>query len=146
MSRCYIDTSALAKWYLQEPASEAFERFVNRPMARAISHLVVVELRCLLARRRRSGELTAAYEAQAYAMFLGHVTAGIFAVEPLADRHLGDALGLIDGLPGVALRTLDALHLAAARAAGCDLIATADRVMSEAARGLGLELEFFAAD
>jgi len=37
------------------------------------------------------------------------------------------------------LRSLDALHLAIARDAGCASIATADRVLADAAAALGLE-------
>jgi hypothetical protein len=49
----YLDTSALAKWYLSEPFSEAFEEFIQEQETAAISRLTVVEFRCLLARRRR---------------------------------------------------------------------------------------------
>lgn len=49
----YLDTSALAKWYLNEPFSEKFEAFIQEYSTAAISRLTVVELRCLLARRRR---------------------------------------------------------------------------------------------
>jgi predicted nucleic acid-binding protein len=143
--RCYIDTSALAKWYLEEPGSENFERFVNRQPVRAISRLVTVELRCLLARRRRTREISLGYEAQAYATFRGHLLAGVFVIQPLLDEHMIDALELLERLQSHPLRTLDALHLAAARTAGCDGIATADRVMAEAARAVGLTVEFFGA-
>jgi uncharacterized protein len=65
VSRCYIDTSALAKWYLEEPGSDEFEEFVNSIAERRISRLVTVELRRLLARRRRAGEVALDYEAGA---------------------------------------------------------------------------------
>jgi uncharacterized protein len=45
----YIDTSALAKWYLNEPRSEDFGAVISR--------LTVVEFRCLIARRRRAGDI-----------------------------------------------------------------------------------------
>jgi hypothetical protein len=141
--RCYIDTSALAKWYLEESGSEDFERFVNRQPVRAISRLVTVELRCLLARRRHAREISVAYEAQAHATFRGHLLAGVFEFQPLFDEHLIDAVELLEMLPAHALRTLDALHLAAARTASCDGIGTADRVMADAARALGVTVEFF---
>jgi uncharacterized protein with PIN domain len=54
----YLDTGALAKWYLNEPFSEQFEAFIQEQPSAAISRLTVVEFRCLLARRRRAGEIT----------------------------------------------------------------------------------------
>jgi uncharacterized protein len=62
----YIDTSALAKWYLPEPGSDAFVDFVPGQERAAISRLTTVELRCLLARRRRAGDITAQHERDAW--------------------------------------------------------------------------------
>jgi uncharacterized protein with PIN domain len=56
----YVDTSALAKWYIAEPGSAAFERFVQDAADVVISRLVLVEMRCLLSQRRRSGTITSA--------------------------------------------------------------------------------------
>ena len=53
---CYIDTSALAKWYLNEPRSQDFESYIRSQRGALISRLTVMELRCLLARRRRAGD------------------------------------------------------------------------------------------
>ena len=49
----YFDTSALAKWYLNEARSDDVERYIQEHGPVAISELTVVEMRCLLARRRR---------------------------------------------------------------------------------------------
>ena len=65
----YLDTSALAKWYLNEPLSEQFEAFIREQSSGAISRLTVVEFRCLLARRRRAGEITKSVESRVYASF-----------------------------------------------------------------------------
>jgi predicted nucleic acid-binding protein len=51
--------------------------------------------------------------------------------------------GLVERLASVPLRTLDALHLAAATEAGAGLVATADRVMADAAAALGLDVASF---
>jgi predicted nucleic acid-binding protein len=140
---CYLDTSALAKWYVEEPGSEAFEAFVNATLERRISRLLTVELRCLLARRRRAGEIDVDYETDAWATFTTHVAAGVFTVEPMTDARFNEARELIDALAGIPLRTLDALHLAAARAMETATVATADVVMRDAAEALGLTVEFF---
>jgi len=53
----YLDTSALVKWYLPEPGSEAYVDFIARQSRAVISRLTGVELRCLQARRPPAGEI-----------------------------------------------------------------------------------------
>jgi hypothetical protein len=141
----YLDTSALAKWYVREPGSEAFEAFVTGVSDPVISRLVVVEMRCLLARRRRAGLLSADLEALIYGRFTEQVAAGHLRVEPIADARLLGALDLIQRLPAVPLRTLDAIHLSSALAAAVTVLATADLTMREAALQLGIDVAFFGA-
>jgi len=50
---------------------------------------------------------------------------------------------MIESLPSVSLRTLDALHLTIANDIPAGIIATADKVMRESARLLELEVVFF---
>jgi predicted nucleic acid-binding protein len=139
----YIDTSALAKRYLDEAGSDDFDAFLSRWSRVLISRLAVVELRCLLQRRRRAGEIDAAYERVALAEFADDIRSGFFQVEPLADRHAVVAHDLIDQLPRHSLRTLDALHLAVTQSAGAALLATADRGMARAAAALGIGVVTF---
>jgi len=72
----YFDTSALAKWYLNEARSEEAEKYLQEPGPVAISDSPRLEMRCLLARRRREQRITA--------------TMKIFAVfqEDIRQRHL----------------------------------------------------------
>ena len=139
----YLDTSALAKWYLNEPFSEAFEEFIQAQEAAAISRLTVVEFRCLLARRRRAGEITKTIESRVYAAFEKDVGAGSLQVVPVADEHLIAALGLIERLGRYPLRTLDALHLAIAQGIHCRRLATADKTMADAGKAAGLDIARF---
>ncbi len=139
----YIDTSALAKWYLNEPRSEDFAAFITTLPSAAISRLTVVEIRCLLARRRRSGDLTEPIERRVLDAFEADVRHGFLYVQPLDDRHALDAATLVSRLSRHGLRTLDALHLAIARDIGAPLIATADRLIADAATTLGLEVARF---
>ena len=134
----YIDTSALAKRYIDEAGSEDFDAFLGRWPRVLISRLAVVEFRCMLQRRRRAAEIDAAYERAAMADFADDVRNGYFEVQPLADRHAIIAHDLIDQLSGHTLRTLDALHLAIAQSAGATVLATADRGMARAAEALGI--------
>src|SRR5439155_17173824 len=111
----YLDTSALAKWYLNEPFSEQFEAFIRQQSSAAVSRLTVVEFRCLLAQRRRAGEITKSVESRVYTSFEEDVGAGFLQVYPVADEHLIAALEVISGLGGYPLRQVDALHLAIAQ-------------------------------
>ena len=103
----------------------------------------MVEMRCLLARRRRAGLLTLELERLVYGRFTEQVAAGYLQLVPMPEALLIDAWGLIERLPEVPLRTLDALHLAAAQLAAATTVATADAVMREAVTALGLDVRFF---
>ncbi len=139
----YIDTSALAKWYLNEPRSEDFEAFIRRQQSASISRLAVIELRSLLARRRRAKEITAALETRILAAFENDVGEGFLYVHPLDDRHALGALEILSSLGARPLRSLGALHLAVARDLAATTLATADRVMAEAAEALGFTVARF---
>ncbi len=139
----YLDTSALAKWYLNEPFSEQFEAFIRKQSSAAVSRLTTVEFRCLLARRRRAGEITKSVESRVYASFEQDVGAGFLQVHPVADEHLIAALRLIARLGRHPLRTLDALHLAIAQGIHCRRLATADRTMADAGKAIGLGVTHF---
>src|SRR5438477_8534631 len=139
----YLDTSALAKWYLNEPFSEQFEAFIREQSSGAISRLTVVEFRCLLARRRRAGEITKSVESRVYASFEEDVGAGFLQVYPVADEHLIAALSLITRLGRYPLRTLDAMHLAIVQGIHCRRLATADKTMADAGKAIGLSVARF---
>ena len=143
MTGLYLDTSALAKWYLNEPFSEQFEAFIREEPTAVISRLSVVEFRCLLARRRRAGEISKAIESRVYASFEKDVGAGFLQVYPVTDEHLIAALGLITRLGRHPLRTLDALHLAIAQGIHCRRLATADKTMADAGKAAGLVVARF---
>lgn len=139
----YIDTSALAKWYINEPGSEAFEAFIRGFPRVVISRLNVVELRCLLARRGRAGEIAEQTAEGAFRLFESDIAHGHLEVCPLSDQQALRAAVLLGRLRGHPLRTLDALHLGVAQTIGSQILATADRVMARAADELGFEVVTF---
>ncbi len=139
----YLDTSALAKWYLNEDFSDEVDSFIQATPAAAISRLTVVELRCLLARRRRAREITKAIETRVFLTFQQDVGAGSLVVHPLTDEHVIVALEQLQRLSRYPLRTLDALHLAVARSSRCRTLATADKSMAVAAKAAGLAVRTF---
>ena len=143
MSIPYVDTSALAKLYLNERGSEEFEVFILRQERAAISRLTALEFHCLLARRRRAQELSAEAESDVSERFRSDVLNGYIEVHPLLDEHAHTAMNLLKRLREHPLRTLDTLHLAIAAGLGIAILATADRVMAQAAAALGFQVEVF---
>jgi predicted nucleic acid-binding protein len=65
----YFDTSALAKWYLREARSDDVEKYIQEHGPVDISDLTLVEMRSLLARRRREGNIDPKMEIQIFATF-----------------------------------------------------------------------------
>jgi len=141
--RSYLDTSALAKWYLNEPGSEAFVSFLQGLDSAVISSLTQTEMRSLLSRRRRMGDLSAELESLLFATFLEDIDRGWLQRYPFNDARFAEASNLIARYPDQPLRTLDALHLTLAAQAGIPMLATADAVMAETGSLLGFAVERF---
>ncbi|MGR9085620.1 MAG: type II toxin-antitoxin system VapC family toxin [Gammaproteobacteria bacterium] len=138
----YLDTSALAKWYLTESNSEQVSAYIVVLDVAVISTLTKTEMRCLLARRKRMQDFDANVEAQIYATFLDDISQGHLVSLKVEDKHLESAANLITMLPDHALRTPDALHLAIAQHQGLVSIATADAMFAKAAEALGFSWIF----
>lgn len=139
----YIDTSALAKCYIREPRSLDVLDWLDDQGEAMTAMLTLVEFRCLLGRRRRAGGIGAPLERLALAEFDNHVRGGIWRLLNGNLAEYATARDLIDALPHLPLRALDALHLAAARGAGADTFATSDKRQAEAARVLGFTVHDF---
>ncbi|MFM9099832.1 MAG: type II toxin-antitoxin system VapC family toxin [Cyanobium sp.] len=112
--RAYLDTSALAKWYLNEAGSEAFVDFLQGLDSAVISSLTVTEMRSLLSSRRRMGDLSVQLESVLCAALLDDIDRGWLQRYPLDDGRFAEATTLIARYPEHPLRTLDALHLVVA--------------------------------
>ncbi len=134
----YLDTSALAKWYLNEARSEEVEAYLRTATEPTISTLTVVEMRCLLARLRRSRQLDGQSERRVFAQFEMDMARGFLTVATVENEHVLAASHMIERLQPLPLRTLDALHLSLASALQARELATADRLMAEAAEKLGM--------
>lgn len=139
----YFDTSALAKWYLNEELSDEVEEYIQEHGPVAISDLTAVEMRSLLARRRRERDIDIKTETRVFAIFQEDVRRGFLIRHPLPASLADGAVNLIASLPDVPLRTLDAMHLVAAREIGATVLATSDRVMAAGCKGAGLEVVRF---
>ncbi len=143
MTEVYLDTSALIKLYVPEAFSTEVEDFVAQADALVISRLSVLEWHCVMARRLRTGMITEDYLNTARTEFTRHLAEDYFRIVPFDDSVMIDAIQMLDNVKPVPLRTLDALHLTAVRHANVTRLATADRVMADAARRLNLETDSF---
>lgn len=139
----YIDTSALAKCYIREPRSLEVLEWVDGQGETVTAALTLVEFRCLLARRRRAGQIDTTLERRVLAEFDSHVRGGAWRIHHGSFGDFAGARDLIDTLPTLPLRTLDALHLAAARSLGANEFATSDKTQADAARVLGFTVHDF---
>lgn len=139
----YFDTSALAKWYLNESRSDDVERYIQEHGPVDISDLTVVEMRSLLARRRREGHIDAKTEIRIFATFEEDIRQGFLIRHPMPETVSAGAVNLISALPDVPLRTLDAMHLVIARGIDAGILATAGRIMAEGADGMGITVARF---
>jgi uncharacterized protein len=139
----YVDTSALAKWYVNEARSEEVENYLRGACPVSISLLTKVEMGSLMARRRRDGQINAETQAKILATFEGDIASGHLVVVPQTVESFLVAESLIGAYPEAPLVTLDALHLGVMRAAGIDELATADRIVARAAGLLGMSCRSF---
>jgi len=139
----YVDTSALAKWYVNEPGSDEVEEYLRQVCPLSISLLTKVEMRSLIARRVRQGHIDSGIQSRILATFEGDIVEGHLDLVPLTVESFLIAESLLGAHPEIPLTTLDALHLGTIRSAGAGVLATADRVMAQAAIALGIECREF---
>jgi hypothetical protein len=139
----YVDTSALAKWYINEAHSEDVETYIQEHGPVAISNLTVVEMRCLLARRRREKTIDVKMEMEIFATFQEDIRQRFLICHPLPQGLAAGAVNLLARLTDIPLRTLDALHLMIAKELPADVMVTADTVMAAGAKAMGLSVTTF---
>jgi predicted nucleic acid-binding protein len=138
----YADTSALVKRYLEEPFSTEFDTLLQQG-AMAISRLTIVELRCALARRRRNREIDTLRETRINAELGSDIQGGVLQLSSVGDADFTAAYHLIGRLADLPLRSLDALHLAAAEQLDASAFATANKTQADAAAALGFTVHRF---
>lgn len=125
MSRWYLDTSAALKLVVEESESDALARVIDREQPDLVAcWLLDTEM-------RRAAQRDKALTQEIVSGFLDGV--GLYEVPASLFREAGV-------LPGINLRSLDALHLAAAIRLGVDHVVTYDSRMGESARLLGLSV------
>lgn len=139
-SGTYLDSSALAKIYVPEPESDRLDSFLRGRRDLLISELAITEVLSAVGRRRRQGMLSASQASDIRDAILVDADSGWFSrldLSPLVHR---EAERLLLQVESVALRTLDALHVALAIQGLATTIVTYDARMRAAALHAGLKV------
>lgn len=108
-----------------------------------ISQLTDVELHSALAKKVRREELTEEAAQRVQELFRHHCDQNLYRVVPIDGAFVQARRWMIQR--STALRTLDALHLAAAHRHDV-LVITADHVMSQAGAQFGVDVELLEAE
>jgi predicted nucleic acid-binding protein len=132
----YIDTSVLVAYYCPEPLSDAAERAIRQADRPTISALVEVEFCSALAIKMRTGDMDMESAQRILSCFRMHIADRLFTIVPIAAREYAAACQWI-GAFAVPLRTVDALHLAAAFANELAVL-TADKALARSAEHFGV--------
>jgi predicted nucleic acid-binding protein len=139
----YLDTSALAKWYINEKGSEEVEEYIQNHGPMDISDLTVVEMRSLLSRHRQNKSINSRQEIKIFAAFQEDIRYKFLICHPFPAGLAAGTVNVLSLLSDIPLRTLDALHLTMAREIGADCLATADAVMAKGAEAPGMPVVRF---
>lgn len=137
----YLDTSVAAKLYIREPDSDEIEAVARTGDGLFSSELLYAELRSALLGKARLKALTTAQRAEAWEIFREHLETGLMQLLPLNGLIVREAAEIMAQVhPQVALRTLDAIHLATFLSVDAGPLLTRDHQMRAAAKELGIPL------
>lgn len=135
--RLVVDSSSLAKRYVQESGSEKLDILLQNASELALCIILVPEIVSGLNRRIREGVLDNKDYRAARKQLLNDVRdATILQITPSVISHS------VKLLENNVLRAMDALHVACALEWHADLFVTSDRRQSIAAQNAGLRTEY----
>lgn len=136
----YLDTAILVKLFVPEPDSEYFGRMVDGQVVSS-SLLAYTEVWSALLGKERSGAITTEERRRTWTAFARNVEEELITLAPVNETTFKRANRILEQCHSrVALRSLDALHLAS-----CDQLqdwplCTTDTRMRSAAEVLGFPL------
>lgn len=136
----YFDSAFIAKFYLDEPESDAI-RALAAGLGRV--HCVAygrIEVASVFHRKLREGAFTERVQREVAAQFADDCAAGVWTWLSVTEALVEEAVRSMTTLPRrVYLRSADALHLACAREHGFKEIYSNDRHVIAAAPHYGLK-------
>lgn len=134
--RLFLDSSALAKRYIAELGTERVVSFCRKAEEVVLSVICAPELISAFQRLLREHKLST----RQYRSLKKDLAADLAqaTIVRLTEAVLSRT---VETLEKTTARTLDAIHIASAFEASCDLLLSADHRQCEAARKMGLEVE-----
>jgi uncharacterized protein len=132
----FLDSSALAKRYIEEKGSDRVEAILFSASGLAVSALCVPEIVSALCRRRRERKLSTEEYRNAKASVLSDLDDATLI--GITEEVVAQAVALLERFP---LRSADALHVACAAKWSTDLFVSADDRQCRVARAHGLKVE-----
>jgi predicted nucleic acid-binding protein len=136
----YFDAAFIAKFYLQEPESDAV-RALTEDSAGIVSLVIGrLETELVFSRKLREGAVTPRGHEALIAQFRIDCEDGLWSWLPVTDELVASAQEATRRLPvDVFVRSLDALHLTCARWHGYEQIYSNDKNLLRAAPHFGLD-------
>jgi predicted nucleic acid-binding protein len=136
----YLDTAVLVKLLVREPDTDFYVALVDGQPAWS-SQLVLVESLSALLRKQREGAISRAHLRRAARQVARDAAAGRLSLVPVTPSLLQRATAILEVChPAVALRSLDAVHLASAERCQSWPVCSKDARVRAAAAKLGLPL------
>jgi hypothetical protein len=136
----YFDSSYIAKFYLDEPESDAVRRLAESLGQVRCVVIGQIEVAAVFHRKLREGAFTAAAFREVMGQFDDDCGLGLWTWLPLTPTLTAKTAKAFTGLPrSLFLRAADALHLLCAQEHGVAEIYTNDRHMTAAARHFRLK-------
>jgi uncharacterized protein len=132
--RAFLDSSAFAKRFVEEPGSDAIEAVCAQATELGLSVLCVPEVMSALNRRLRERVLTAPQYREAKQRLLDEIRDA--AIVQLTPTVVGSAIHILEASP---VRAMDALHIACALEWGAGMFVSADARQLAAAKRVGLK-------
>lgn len=140
----YWDTSTLAKLYLPEPDSTDFAQKAAQDPTMTTSRLALYELRRVAFRKESEGFIKAGTAESVLTQVNQDIAAGQIRILEIDARVEAEFNGIMvmcyRHSPPLPLRTLDALHLASARADNQSELVATDKRLRDAAKLLDFSL------
>jgi predicted nucleic acid-binding protein len=132
----FLDSSALAKRYIEETGSDRVEAILSSASALAISVICIPEIVSALCRRQRERKLSTEEYRHTKAAVLTDIDDA--TVIGITEEVIAQAVALLEQFP---LRSADALHIACASEWSTDLFVSADDRQCQAAKARRLRVE-----
>lgn len=137
----YLDSSIVVKLFVSEPGSLFYAQQVHGQSAVWSSELALTESWSAFCRKHCEGHLDGETVRESWARLEGCVQDGAVRLQPVTIPILRLANRMIEQCQRqVAIRTLDAIHLASCEFRGASPLQTTDRVMRAAATALHIPL------